>query len=303
MNRSFRHRWALSLGSLMIATGHSVVIADDTVLADAESDLLLARSIDDPIWQFGTSSASVLDDFHRNMLESLPVRQRVDRALGMVINQVEGAAEYVIEQSASWHDQFEYDEKLRVLLSPALSSPRLEVRMAAFEIYLASFSLEKSAAQIDELMGRFASEPEARPWAIWSVGLIAARGAERRRAFDEIQWQLLSEDPEIRVWAVNALGILGGVEVITPLLDIAGSDDALAVRERAFCQLATAATLHLSERYRAIPGLLDLAALDGQPDQVRLWVFQALREITEMDLDDNLPAWQQAMHDGLLLQQ
>ena len=139
MTRSFRRQWAVSLGGLVIAAAQGTALATAT-LQDAErAESLMTRSIEDPIWQSGISSATTLDDFHRLMLAQMPVRQRVDKALGMVINRIAGASNYVIEHAHEWRGQFDYDDKLRVLLMPALQSPRLEVRMAAFEIYLASF--------------------------------------------------------------------------------------------------------------------------------------------------------------------
>lgn len=109
------------------------------------------------------ASAAVFDDFHRNMILELKPQQQVTKALSMAINRVEGATEFIINHAPKWHDQIEYNEQLKTMLSPALVSPEISVRMAAFEIYLASFSLDKSAAQINVLMDRFDNDPEARP--------------------------------------------------------------------------------------------------------------------------------------------
>ena len=259
------------------------------------------RQIEDPLLESGTASTAVFDDFHRSMILALEPQQQVTKALSMAINRINGATEFIINHAPNWHDQIVYNEQLKTMLTPALVSPEIAVRMAAFEIYLASFSLDKSAAQIDILMDRFDNEPESRPWAIWSIGLIAARGVERQKAFDEIEWQIRSEDSTTRKWAVNAMGILGGQESILPLLDIAANDGDLLVRERAFCELANSGTLQITERYQAIPSLFDIAADRKQSPQVHRWAFQALREITATNLGDDLDLWQEKLNQLELL--
>lgn len=105
-----------------------------------------------------------------------------------------------------------------------------------------------------------------------------------------------SENAITRKWAVNAMGILGGEESISPLLDIAANDVDLFVRERAFCELANSGTLQMTERYQAIPSLFDIAADPEQLPQVHRWAYQALREITETNLGDDLDLWQEKLN-------
>jgi hypothetical protein len=292
----------------MIKTKHtfSILAVLLTTIGVAQSEIITdivayIRQIEDPLLESGTASVAIFDDFHRDMILAQEPQQQVIKALGMAINRVDGASSFIIEYALNWHDQIEYNDQLRTMLSPALTSPEISVRMAAFEIYLAAFSLDKSAQQIDLLMDRFDNEPEARPWAIWSIGLIAARGTERQKAFDEIEWQIHSEDPITRKWAVNAMGILGGQESILPLLDIAANDPELAVRERAFCELASSGTLQLNERYQAVADLFNIAADSTQSDQVQRWAFQALREITVTNLTDDLNLWEDKLNNMRLL--
>src|SRR2546430_5622625 len=57
------------------------------------------------------------------------------------------------------------------------------------------------------------------------------------------------------------------------------------VRERAGCSLAKSGMLTCEQRMKAMPGLLELTDDPSLNATTRLWVYQALREIT----NENLP--------------
>jgi HEAT repeat protein len=177
------------------------------------------------------------------------------------------------------------------------NSSSIETRMAAFEIRLAQYDLEKSPEQVDYLIDSLYEDPEgAGPWALWSMALIGARGVDRERVLDELLVATRQQEVPVRRWAVESLAKLGGVEVIEPLLEIAVNDPSPDVRERAFCGLAQSGTLHVVERYAAIPGLLAIAE-DPQSDAQTLgWTYQALREISDVhDMPNDPAAWRELL--------
>jgi hypothetical protein len=237
------------------------------------------------------------------MVAELPPQARAERALELSVNRYAGAPEYVMDQAQYWRGKIRGDDRLDALLTTAVNSPRIEVRMAGFEVFLAQYDLDKSADEVERLLDRFVADPAgAGPWALWSLGVMAARGVERERIMEELL--IASHDPAmtVRRWAVDALARLGGVEVVEPLLQVAVSDSSTVVRERAFCGLAQSATLHLAERYEALPGLLAIVSNPQADAQTLEWGYQAMREITNLyRVPEDPDQWKLALAEADLL--
>ncbi|MEO5560681.1 MAG: HEAT repeat domain-containing protein [Dokdonella sp.] len=261
------------------------------------------RSLAEPLLGHGDAIAPRFDTFYAGMVEALPPQEHTERALELAIDNYQGAADYVVERAQTWRGQFKPSHALDALLHAALNSRRIEVRMAAFELSLAEYNLQKTPAEIDHLLARRASDPQGSgPWALWNISLIGARGGERERIYAILVDALRDTDETQRRWAVDALARFGGEEVVDPLLAIAAHDASSEVQERAFCGLAQSGTLQLAERYRAVPGLLAIAEDQDASAQQRTWVFQALREITETyDVPEDVSAWRVALDRAGLL--
>lgn len=257
------------------------------------------RSIAEPLIEHGQSTEPRFDAFQAAMVAQLPPQARAERALELSINRYAGATAYVIEMAQSWRGQIEPGPRLDALITTAINAPLIEIRMAGFEIHLAQYDLEKSPEEVDRLIERLHQDPPgAGPWALWSMALIGARGVDRERVFDELLVAARQQEEAVRAWAVESLAKLGGVEVIDPLLSIAVEDASALVRERAFCGLAQSGTLHVAERYAAIPGLLAIAEDPRSPGQTLDWTYQALREISGVhDLPDDPVAWRALLAD------
>lgn len=261
------------------------------------------RAIAQPLFEKGAATEPRFDAFYAGMVEALPPQERAERALELAINRYDGAAEYTMQNAQLWRKQIKPSERLTTLLTTAINSGLIEVRMAAFEVHLAQYDLEKSAAEVDRLTERLLADPKGTgPWALWNMAAIGARGVDRERVFDRLLSATRESDLAVRGWAVDALAEFGGVEVIDPLLDIAVRDKSPSVRERAFCGLAQSGTLHIAERYEAVPGLLKIAENPQSDRQTLEWTYQALREITGIyDLPDDATRWRdQLARVGLL---
>lgn len=257
------------------------------------------RTISEPLLERGRSTEPRFDRFHAAMVAQLPPQARAERALELAINRFDGAPEYVIEMAPSWRGQIEPSPRLDALITTAINAPLIETRMAGFEIHLAQYDLEKSPEEVDRLIDRLYDDPEgAGPWALWSMALIGARGVDRERIFDELLVAAHQQEIPVRHWAVESLAKLGGVEVIEPLLGIAVDDPSDFVRERAFCGLAQSGTLHVAERYAALPGLLAIAENPEWDAQTLGWTYQALREISGAhEMPDDPAAWRKLLTD------
>ena len=270
---------------------------------DMSRMIVALRSLAEPLLGHGEAIAPHFDRFYAGMVEALPAQQRTERALEMAIDNYQGAADYVVEHAQGWRGQFKASETLDVLLRTAANSRRIEVRMAAFELSLAEYDLEKTSAEVTRLLARRTRDPKAAgPWALWNISMIGARGVERERIYGILVDATHDNDEKQRLWAVDALARFGGEEVVEPLLNIGSHDTSVAIQERAFCGLAQSGTLQLAERYRAVPGLLAIAEDHSASAQQHAWAFQALREITETyDVPEDTSAWRIALdHAGLL---
>lgn len=259
-----------------------------------QAALTQLRSIAEPLFERGESTDPQFDQFYASMVETLPAQERAERALELAINRYAGAPEYVINEASSWRAQIKPSERLQALIETAINAPRLEVRMAGFELHLAQYGLRKSAREVDRQFARRAANPiEQGPWALWNLAILAARGVERERIYAELLLATADPDPAGRRWAVDALARFGGAEVIDPLLDLAVSDPSRLVAERAFCGVASSGTLLLAERYSAVPRLLAIVADPAMDAQMTGWGYQALREITsQYDLPEQPQVWQ-----------
>ena len=255
------------------------------------------RSIIEPLFEHGEATEPQFDSFYAAMVEELPIQARAERALELSINRFVGASNYIMDNAQDWRGEMKRNQKLTTLIDTAINSPLIEIRMAGFEIYLAQFDLEKSVEQVDNLLIRFEKNPEGSgPWVMWSMALIGARGVDRERIFDELLIATENPNDKIRRWAVDALARFGGEEVIGPLLDIASNDFSPIIQERAYCGLAQTGTLHVLERYSALPRLLEIAKDPQSSDQTLSWVYQALKEISNFyDIPNDPRKWQKRL--------
>ncbi|MEO8670553.1 MAG: hypothetical protein ABI411_04495 [Tahibacter sp.] len=290
-------RWVILLLSLVTA----VAFAASPELRAAA--LVQLRSIAEPLFDQGAATAPHFDRFYAGMVESMPPQEKVEHALELAINRRVGAAEYVIQHAQDWRGQFAASDKLSILINTASDAPLIEVRMAAFEVYLAQYNLEKSTAQVDRLLQRMRDDPGgSSAWVFWNIGVLGARGVDRERIFRELLSGLHAGDDTLRRWAVDATAKFGGAEIVGPLLDIAAHEKSAIVRERAFCALAQSGTLLIAERYAAVPGLIAIADDAAADRQSVAWAYQALREITETyDLPDRVEPWRERLQRAGLL--
>lgn len=283
---------------LLVASG-----ALATIPSVREAALLQLRSITAPLFGSGEATDPRFDDFYAGMVENLPPQQRAERALELVLNRSQGAAEYVTVRAADWAGQIQSTPRLEGLVQAAMNAPRIEARMAGFEVFLASYNLQKTPEQADVLYKRWERDPAQNgPWMMWSLAMLGARGVDRGRAYARLKAAIDEPDVPLRKAAVDAFARLGGAETIDPLLTVAASDPSPVVRERAFCNLASTGTLLMAERYLAVPGLLHIAEAPTSDGQTRAWSYQALTEISGMyDVPPDAAIWRRKLGEvGLL---
>jgi hypothetical protein len=240
----------------------------------------------------GKVSASVLSEHEMDVLDSMTPQQQAELLLERSINRYRGANTQIEARVDGWRGKITLNDRLNNLFLTGINSDDLTVRAAALEVDIAARNLEKNSATVDRL------EPEAREGAqgpranaLWDLGLLGNRGVEPERVAQILLGSIHDENVNVRYWAVEGLAYLATDETILPLLDIFRSDPSLMIRERAACGLAQSGMLSQKQRRTAVPKLLDFADEFSLDSQMRLWVFQALRDITGQSLPHDPVAW------------
>jgi hypothetical protein len=234
---------------------------------------------------------SKLSEHNIEWVRQQPPQLQAEFLLGAAINHDEGATDLITKLLDDWRGHLTRTEKWQNLEETALYSNDLRVRAAAIEINLVVNNLAKSGEIADRLMTSADASPGSRPWNAWELGMLANRGVETERVH---QWlATYANDPEeqTRFWAVEGLAHLGTDESITDFLEVLRNDPSLKVRERAGCSLAKSGMLTRWQRMKAVPGLLDLTDDSTLDPTARNWVYQALREITDVSLPNQPVAW------------
>ena len=238
------------------------------------------------------ASASVLSEHHLEALTSMEPQQQAEFLLERAINRYQGATDEIASRAPSWLGRIKSSSRLESLFRLAINSDDMRVRVAAIEVNVSSRGLARGEDTIDRL------EPIAREGAqgpranaLWDIGLLGNRGIRPDRAFAIISASLHDPNVNIRYWAVEGLAYLGTDQVIEPLLEVFHDDPSGMIRERAACSLAQSGMLNDTQRWRAVPRLLEFTS-DGALDaETRSWVFQALRDITGQSLPPDPWAW------------
>jgi HEAT repeats len=237
------------------------------------------------------ASPAKLSDHEIEEIAAMSGQKQAERLLERAINHYEGALELLDRYVQNWYAQLELQGQLTSLITTALNSNDLRVRAAAVEVELAGYNLPKRTESVDALIGRIQSEPSARPWALWMLGLLGNRSVETQRAFTVLMDHRHDPDEQTRYWAVEGLSMLGIDESIAPLLEAFRSDPSPLVRERGGCGLAQSGMLSRQQRLRAVPDLLQMTDDKTLDATTRGWVFQALRDITGASVASDPAAW------------
>jgi len=232
-----------------------------------------------------------LSDHEIEEIAEMAPQDQAERLLERAINHYDGALDLIAKYIDNWYGQIEMQSKFSSLLTTALNSNDLRVRAAALELELAGYNLPKRPESADNLMERIRTEPSAKPWALWMLGVLANRGVEPRKGFNTLMDHRHDPEEQTRYWAIEGLATIGTDETIHPLLEAFRSDASPLVRERAACGLAQSGMLTREQRLRAVPELLRMTDDQTLDATTRGWVFQALRDITGTNMGTDANAW------------
>jgi HEAT repeat protein len=212
-------------------------------------------------------------------------------------NEIEAQIE---SRSDAWRGKLQWDSQLGELTTVALNSNDRSVRASAIEVQLAAYGLTKTESTVDALARQADSrDHQKKIWALWALGLLGNRGVEPERVVQVLAAHLKDsgkdkskeKEEDARRWAVEGLALVGTTPTIAPLLEAMRGDPSPMVREHAACSLAQSGMLSRQQRLIAVPQLIDYSADPTIDAQTRLWVFQALADITQQRLPNDSAAW------------
>jgi hypothetical protein len=234
---------------------------------------------------------SQLSEHNREWLQTQPPQTQMEFLLGAAVNHDVGATRMIAEMVDGWRGKLHRTERWETLQDTALYSNDLRVRAAAIEINLAVMSIAKTDDAANSMIDAALKMPSSRPYFAWELGMLANRGIETERIHDLLADWLRDSNQQTRFWSVEGLAHLGTDDTIKNFLDVFRNEPSLEVRERAGCSLAKSGMLTREQRMKAVPGLIDLADDPSLDATTRNWVYQALREITNVNLPNEPAAW------------
>src|SRR5882672_643720 len=232
-----------------------------------------------------------LSEHNIEWLQTQQPQAQMEFLLGAAVNHDVGATTMISKMVDDWRGKLHSTPRWENLQDTALYSNDLRVRAAAIEINLVVRNIPKTEEAADRLIASAEKSPGNRPYTAWELGMLANRGIEPGRIHEILASWTHDSDQKVRFWSVEGLAHLGTADTIKNFLDVFGNDVSLEVRERAGCSLAKSGMLTREQRMKAVPGLIDLGddpSLDGT---TRSWVYQALREITNVNLPNDPATW------------
>jgi len=224
-------------------------------------------------------------------LKTQPPQRQMEYLLGAAVNHDTYATNLIAGMVDGWRGKLQASPRWEVLQETALYSNDLRVRAAAIEINLAVRNIAKTDLSADSMIEAAHKLPGNRSYFAWELGMLANRGIQTERIHDLLAEWIHDPNEQTRFWSVEGLAHIGSDDTIKNFLDVFRNDPSLDVRERAGCSLAKSGMLTRQQRMKAVPGLIDLSADASLDGTTRNWVFQALREITNVNLPNDTATW------------
>ena len=283
--------------SLLQQTKQSLIIAAAVLLVAVLISWAQGTKSPDSGEQIPVAGAPVPADSHHlsehnlEWLKTQPSQAQMEFLLSEAVNHDTGATDLISRYLDRWRGKLRRSERWQDLEQSALYSSDLRVRAAAIEINLVVNGFDKNNETAGRLLDGAGKDPSYRTWYEWELGMLANRGVETDKIYEALSTWTHDPNEKTRFWAVEGLAHIGSDESIKNFLDVLRNDPSMEVRERAGCSLAKSGMLTREQRMKAVPGLLELTDDSSLNSTTRLWVYQALREITDEPLADDPALW------------
>ncbi len=232
-----------------------------------------------------------LSEHNIEWVATQPPQVQMEFLLGAAVNHDIGATNLIAGMVEGWRGKLKATDRWETLQDTALYSNDLRVRAAAIEINLAVRSIPKTDEEADQLIETAHKLTESRPYFAWELGMLANRGVQTARIHELLAEWIHDPNQQVRFWSVEGLAHLGTDNTIKNFLDVFRNDPSLDVRERAGCSLAKSGMMTREQRMKAVPGLIALGEYPSLDATTRNWVYQALREITGVNMGNDAAQW------------
>jgi len=213
-----------------------------------------------------------------------------EQLLGKLAAIESGAADRVLDQSASWTGKTHRTPKADQSILIALNLPDLHAREGALAAELALEGVPQSDVGLNMLKEALA-DPSQRVWALWMMGALGNRGVDPVHTAKILESYLTDSDVNVRASAVNGLALLATDETIPPVLDRFRNDPSPVVQERAACGLAESGMYTREQRLTAAASMVGWLDDPLLTPQQKVWSFQALHDISGEDHGTDSAAW------------
>jgi len=246
---------------------------------------------------------SKLSEHEREYILSAAAQEQAERLIQAAINRDEGATELIAKLAPDWYGRVVFTKPWNDLEAVAMASNDVRVRAAAIETHLAMANVPQKTDSVTRLINATEKNPVNRPHYARLLGMLGNRGVQPER----IREWLLSwahESPlaaveapraaleeEARIAVVQALALIADDEDMHELLTMLREYPSPRVRRQVVRSISRTGMFTQSQRWHAIPPLLDLTLDPAVDDLTRHEVFDCLRDITGASLPDDRNAW------------
>lgn len=239
---------------------------------------------------FGTSGTKQSSRPASALKVNAATQTSAEQLLGKLAAIESGAADRVLDQSASWTGKTHRTPKADQSILIALNLPDLHAREGALAAELALEGVPQSDVGLNMLKEALA-DPSQRAWALWMMGALGNRGVDPVHTAKILESYLTDSDVNVRASAVNGLALLATDETIPPVLDRFRNDPSPVVQERAAFGLAESGMYTREQRMTAAASMVGWLDDPLLTPQQKVWSFQALHDISGEDHGTDSAAW------------
>jgi HEAT repeat protein len=201
-----------------------------------------------------------------------------------------GAANEILEKSATWTGKTERTSVATQWITVALNLHDLHAREAAIQAELALDGVNQDETGL-KFLEQAVANPSQRAWALWELGALGNRGVDPVHTAKIIGDYLSDPAVNVRASAVDGLALVATDETIPMMLDRFRNDPSPLVQERAACALAESGMYTHEQRMTAATSLVSWLDDPSLNTQQRAWVFQALGDISGQNFGTDSAAW------------
>jgi hypothetical protein len=220
-----------------------------------------------------------------------PPQRQAETLLQAAIAHREGATEMIYSHLERWRGQLRWTQQFTALERAASVSTDPRLRIAVARLRLAIQEHPSTPPNLDQLIRLAERSPARRPEIFATMAELGYQGIETARIMRILQRYSYYRDERTQARALEGLATMGTPDALSILLRLAHNGVMRTQRAHAGEVLAEAVLYTPQERMNIVRALIDLASRHDADSETIRRHFQTLREITSVDLPDDLLVW------------